>query len=190
MAKLMYSAIMSLDGYVADEDGRFDWSVPDEEVHAVVNDLMRRVGTQLYGRGLYEVMVAWETLDLADQPAVAQDFAAIWRDSDKIVYSGTLRTVSSARTRIERHFDAGEVARMKATMDRDLLVGGPDLAGQALKADLVDELHLFVSPVAVGAGTRAFPAGLRLDADLLGERHFANGVVHTSYATRGNGVGG
>ena len=186
MAKLIYSAIMSLDGYVADAQGRFDWSVPDEDVHAAVNDLMRPVGTQLYGRRLYEVMLAWETLDLAGESPVSQEFAAIWRDSDKVVYSTTLQAVATARTRIERHFDAAEVARLKATADRDLLIGGPDLAGQALRADVVDELHLFVSPVAVGGGTRALPRGVHLEFELLGERRFGNGVVYTSYATRNN----
>lgn len=184
MAKLIYSAITSLDGYVADEAGRFDWSMPDDEVHAVVNDLMRTVGTHLYGRRLYEVMVAWETLDVADEPAVIQDFAAIWRDSDKVVHSTTLQAVSSARTRIERAFDPAAVAALRASADRDLLVGGPGLAGQALAAGLVDELHLFVSPVVVGGGTRALPSGVRLDLDLRGERRFANGVVHTGYTVR------
>ena len=184
MAKLIYSAITSLDGYVADADGNFDWSVPDEEVHAVVNDLLRTVGTQLYGRRLYEVMLAWETFDLTDEPAVTKDFAGIWRDSAKIVYSTTLQTVSSKRTRIERSFEPASIAQLKASADRDLLVGGPGLAGQALEAGLVDELHLFVSPVTVGGGTRALPDGVRLDLELLGERTFANGVVHLSYTVR------
>jgi dihydrofolate reductase len=182
MAKLIYSAITSLDGYVADADGRFDWSVPDEEVHAAVNDLMRPVGTQLYGRRLYEVMAAWETLDGGS--AAMRDFAAIWRDSDKVVHSTTLQAVSSARTRIERAFDPAAVAALKVSADRDLLVGGPELAGQALAAGLVDELHLFVSPVAVGGGTRALPSGLRIDLDLLGTRRFASGVVQGSYTVR------
>jgi dihydrofolate reductase len=183
MAKLIYSAITSLDGYVADEDGNFDWSIPDEEVHAVVNDLMRTVGTQLYGRRLYEVMLAWETMDVADESAVTQDFAAAWRDSDKIVYSTTLEAVSSERTRIERGFDPNVVAELKKSADRDVLVGGPELAGQALKAGLVDEVHLFVSPVVVGGGTRALPDGLRLDLQLLDQRRFGNGVVHLYYRT-------
>ena len=184
MAKLIYSAVTSLDGYVADEDGSFDWSVPDEEVHAAVNVLMRTVGTQLYGRRLYEVMLAWETLDLSDEPGVTKDFAAIWRNSDKIVYSTTLQAVACERTRIERSFEPTAIARLKASADRDLLVGGPGLAGQALAAGLVDELHLFVSPVTVGGGTRALPDGVKLDLELLGERTFANGVVHLSFAVR------
>ena len=182
VARLIHSAITSLDGYVADTDGRFDWSVPDEEVHAAVNDLMRPVGTHLYGRRLYEVMAAWETLD--DPSPEMRDFAALWRDSDKIVHSTTLPAVSTARTRIERSFDPAAVARLKASADRDLLVGGPTLAGAALAAGLVDELHLFVSPVVVGGGLRALPDGFRATFDLLGERRFANGVVYSGYAVR------
>src|SRR5437588_2234367 len=137
MAKLIYSAIASLDGYVADEDGNFDWAVPDEEVHAFVNDLERPVGTYLYGRRVYEVMVGWETADtLADQPPVTRDFAEIWRAADKIVYSRTLETVASARTRIERDFDPEAVRQLKLAAGRDLTVGGPDLAGQAIRAGL------------------------------------------------------
>src|SRR3954452_3832450 len=147
MARLIYSAITSLDGYVADEDGNFDWGVPDAEVHAAVNDLMRRVGTQLYGRRLYEGMHAWETMDVTDQAAQTKDFAEIWRASEKVVYSRTLDRVSSERTRIERDLDPAAVAALKAGSGRDLLVGGPELAGQALRAGLVDEVHLFVTPV-------------------------------------------
>src|SRR3954451_4173462 len=184
MAELIYSAITSLDGYVADDDGNFDWGVPNEEVHAAVNDLMRTVGTQLYGRRLYDVMVWWETLDTSDEPAVAKDFAAIWRGSDKVVYSTTLDTVSSERTRIERSFDPPEVARLKAEADRSLLVGGPDLAAQAFRAGLVDEVHLFVTPVSVGGGNPALPPGQRLDLRLTDQRRFASGVVHLAYTTR------
>ncbi|HZJ04802.1 MAG TPA: dihydrofolate reductase family protein, partial [Nocardioidaceae bacterium] len=151
MAKLIYSAITSLDGYVADRDGNFDWAAPDEEVHAFVNDLERPVGTYLYGRRMYEVMAVWETADfLTDQPAVIQDFARIWRAADKVVYSTTLATVSSARTRIERVFDPEAVRQMKASAIRDISVGGPDLAAQAIKAGLVDECHLFIAPIVVG----------------------------------------
>src|ERR1700680_57062 len=179
MAKLIYTAITSLDGYVADEDGSFDWSEPDAEGHAFVNDLERPVGTYLYGRRMYEVMVAWETLPtLADQPTVMQDFAQIWRAADKIVYSKTLETVSSARTRIARDFDPDTVRQLKARAERDLTVGGPDLAAQAIKAGLVDECHLFITPVVVGGGTPAFPSKVRLDLELLDERRFGNGVVH------------
>lgn len=184
MAKLIYSMITSLDGYVADGDGNFDWGVPDDDVHAVVNDLMRTIGTQLYRRRLYEVMVAWETLDVSDEDAATADFATIWRASEKVVFSTTLRDVSSKRTRIQRSFEPAAVEQLKAAADRDLLVGGPHLAGQALAAGLVDELHFFVSPVVVGGGTRALPDGIKLDVDLLGERTFANGVVHLSYTVR------
>ena len=185
MAKLIYSGITSLDGYVADADGNFDWSVPDEEVHTFVNDLERPVGTYLYGRRMYEVMVAWETAHtLADQPPFMQDFAEIWQAADKIVYSKTLATVSSARTRIERDFDPDAIRQMKATARRDITVGGPDLAAQALKAGLVDECHLFITPIVVGGGKQFLPDDVRLKLELLDERRFGNGVVHLRYRTR------
>jgi dihydrofolate reductase len=185
MAKLIYSAITSLDGYVADEDGNFDWAAPDEEVHAFVNDLERPVGTYLYGRRIYEVMVAWETMDTGpDQTPVMRDFAEIWRAANKIVYSRTLETVSSAKTRIERDFDPEAVQQMKARAGRDISVGGPDLAAQAIKAGLVDECHLFVSPIVVGGGKQSLPDNVRLKLDLLDERRFGNGVVHLHYRTR------
>jgi dihydrofolate reductase len=184
MAKLIYSMNTSLDGYVADARGNFDWSMPDDEVHAAINDLMRTIGTQLYGRRLYEVLAAWETFDLADESAVSRDFAAIWRDSEKIVFSTTLQAVASTRTRIERSFAPTAIKQLKASADRDLLVGGPQLAGQALAAGLVDELHFFVSPVVVGGGTRALSDGINVQAELLGERRFGNGVVQLSYAVR------
>ena len=184
MAKLIYSAITSLDGYVADEDDNFDWAAPDEEVHLFVNDLERPVGTYLYGRRMYEVMVYWESAHtLADQPPFIQDFAEIWQAAHKIVYSKTLETVSSAKTRIERDFDPEAIRRMKATAGRDITVGGPDLAAQALEAGLVDELHLFLAPVVVGGGTRSLPDGVRLDLELLDERRFGNGTVHLHYRT-------
>jgi dihydrofolate reductase len=181
MAKLIYSAITSLDGYVADENGKFDWAAPDEEVHSFVNDLERPVGTYLYGRRMYEVMVAWETLALADQPPVMRDFAEIWHGADKIVYSKTLETVSSARTRIERDFDPEAVRQLKASAARDITVGGPNLAGQAIKTGLVDELRLFVVPVVVGGGKQSLPDNVRLKLELLDERRFGNGVVHLHY---------
>jgi dihydrofolate reductase len=184
MAKLIYSSITSLDGYVADEDGKFDWAEPDEEVHSFVNDLYRPVGTFLLGRRLYEVLVAWETLSLADQPPFIQDFAGIWRAADKIVYSKTLQTASSTRTRIERDFEPEAVRQLKATAERDLTVGGPDLAAQALKAGLVDEIHLVVASVVVGGGIEALPDTVRLDLELLDERRFGNGMVHLRYRTR------
>jgi dihydrofolate reductase len=182
MAKLIYSAITSLDGYVADVDGNFDWAAPDEELHTFVNDLERPIGTYLYGRRMYEVMVAWEgPRTFADQPPFVQDFAAIWQAADKIVYSKTLETASSARTRIERDFNPEAVRQIKATAQRDLSVAGPDLAAQAIKAGLVDECHLFITPVVVGGGKQSLPNHVRLKLELLDERRFGNGVVHLHY---------
>ena len=190
MARLVYSTITSLDGYVADEDGRFDWAAPDEEVHAFVNVLERQVGTYLYGRRMYEVMVYWETArTVADRPSVERDYAEIWQAADKIVYSTTLDTASSTRTRIERAFDPDTVRQMKATAGRDISVGGPGLAAQAIRARLVDELHLFVVPAVVGGGTRALPDNVRLDLDLVDQRRFAGGVVHLRYRTKPEGHG-
>jgi dihydrofolate reductase len=184
MAKLIYGAIMSLDGYVADEDGNFDWAEPDEEVHAFVNDMQRPIGTYLYGRRLYDVMVAWETM--ADEHPLMRDYAEIWRAADKIVYSRSLEKVSSERTRIERSFDPDAVQKMKSAEDRDISVGGPTLAAQAIRAGLVDEIHLFLAPIVVGGGTRALPDDVRIPLELLGERRFDNGVIHLHYrmATR------
>jgi dihydrofolate reductase len=185
MGKLIYSAITSLDGYVADEDGNFDWAEPDEEVHSFVNDLERPVGTYLYGRRMYEVMVYWETAHtLPDQSAFVRDFAQIWQAADKIVYSKTLETVSSARTRIERDFDPEAVRRLKESTERDLTVGGPKLAAHAIKAGLVDELQLFVTPIVVGGGNQSLPEHVRLELELLEERRFRNGVVYLRYGTR------
>ena len=185
MARLIYSAITSLDGYVADENGTFDWAAPDEEVHIFINDLERPVGTYLYGRRMYEVMVAWETLHLhAEQPPYIQDFAEIWQTADKIVYSTTLERVSSARTRIERDFDPEAVRQTKARAERDILVGGPDLAAQAIEAGLVDEWHLFIAPVVVGGGKRSLPDNVSLHLELVDERRFGNGMVYLYYRTR------
>jgi dihydrofolate reductase len=185
MARLIYSAIASLDGYVADEHGNFEWAAPDEEVHAFVNDLERPIGTYLYGRRMYDVMAAWETMPTdPGQPVAMRDFAQIWRAADKVVYSTTLEEVSTARTRVEREFDADAISRMKATADRDLSVGGPGVAGHALAAGLVDELQLFLVPVVVGGGTQALPDGVRLDLDLLDERRFASGVIYLRYRVR------
>lgn len=181
MAKLIYSAITSLDGYVADEHGRFDWSAPDEEVHAFVNELERSVGTYLYGRRMYEVMVPWENPDtFVDEAPVIREYAALWQAADKVVYSTTLEAVSSSRTRIERAFDPDVIREMKSGA-RDLSVGGPELAAQAIEAGLVDELHLFLSPIVVGGGTPSLPDGMRLELELLSERRFGNGVVQLHY---------
>jgi dihydrofolate reductase len=185
MAKLIYSAITSLDGYIADEDGNFDWAVPDEEVHAFINDLDRPLGTYLYGRRMYETMVGWETdHTLAEQSPVMRDFAQIWQAAEKIVYSRTLEAVSTARTRIERDFEPDAVRQMKASAQQDMIVGGADLAAHAFRAGLVDECHLFVSPIVVGGGKQSLPDNVRLKLDLLDERRFGNGVVHLHYRTR------
>ena len=184
MAKLIYSAIASLDGYVADADGQFEWAAPDEEVHTFINDLERLIGTYLYGRRMYEVMAAWETAQTdpdPDQQRVTRDFARIWQAADKIVFSQTLQSVSSSRTRIARAFDPEAIRQLKSHSERDLSVGGPDLAAQAIKAGLVDELHLFVTPVIVGGGTLSLPSQVHLRLDLLDERRFGSGVVHLHY---------
>ena len=182
MAKLIYSAIASLDGYVADADGRFEWAVPDDEVHAFINDRERPIGTYLYGRRLYETMVAWEHPEtFADQRPVMRDYASIWKAAEKVVYSRTLGNVSSARTRLERELDIEAVRRMKATSQRDISVGGPELAGQAIEAGLVDECALFLTPIIVGAGTRALPRDVRATLELLEERRFGNGMVYVRY---------
>ena len=185
MARLFYAVIASLDGYVADENGNFDWAAPDEEVLAFVNDLERPIGTYLYGRRMYETMVYWETAHIdADQPPVVQDFARIWQAADKVVYSTTLETVSSARTRIERTFNPDAIRQMKAAARQDITVGGPTLTAEALKAGLVDECHVFVAPFVVGGGTRSLPGNVRLNLDLLDERRFRSGVVHLHYRIR------
>jgi dihydrofolate reductase len=185
MANLIYQAIASLDGYVEDEEGNFDWAAPDGEVHAFVNDLERPIGTYLYGRRMYETMVFWETVDIgADQPAVIRDFAEIWRAADKIVYSRSLQTASSAKTRIEGNLDPDAVRRLKDTAKTDITIGGAELAGQALALGLVDECHLFLGPIMVGAGKRALPDDVRAQLELLDERRFRNGVVHLRYRVR------
>jgi dihydrofolate reductase len=179
MAKLIYSAIASLDGSIEDEQGRFEWAAPDEEVHAFVNDLERPVGTYLYGRRMYETMVYWETDD--DQAPVARDFGEIWRAAEKVVYSRTLPTVSSERTRIEREFDVATIRRLKQSSASDISIGGPELAGQAIAEGLVDECRLLLVPVVVGGGRRALPAGVRAELELLDERRFRGGFVYLHY---------
>jgi len=181
-ARLIYSAIMSLDGYTADADGRFGWAAPDEEVHAFVNDLTRPVGTYLLGRRMYETMRSWETAHaVAGQPPVALDFARIWQAADKVVYSATLRAPATARTRIERDFNPDGVRELKAAAGRDLTVGGAQLAAQAIAAGLVDEYQLFVVPAVVGGGTRALPGQVRLNLALTAEHRFGSGVIHLCY---------
>jgi dihydrofolate reductase len=187
MTNLIFSTICSLDGYISDQDGKFDWGAPDEEVHAYVNDIERPVGTYLYGRRMYETMRYWETaLEAPGQPGVGRDFAELWQAAEKVVYSRTLTDadVTSARTRIEHAFDPEAIQRMKAGASRDISVGGPELAGQALKAGLVDEIHMIVVPVVVGGGSKALPDGVRLDLELLDEHRFAGGTVHLHYRIR------
>jgi dihydrofolate reductase len=182
MAKLTYGMIASLDGYTADESGNFDWAAPDEEVHAFVNDLERDTGTYLYGRRMYETMVYWETFVAEpDEPACVVDYAQIWQAADKIVYSSSLGEVSSTRTRLEPTFDPESVRQLKATSDHGLSIGGPDLAGQALAAGLIDDIYLFVVPVVVGGGTPALPAKVRANLELQAVDRFAGGVVHLHY---------
>ena len=185
MAKLIYSAITSLDGYIEDEEGKFDWAAPDEEVHAFVNDLERGVATYLYGRRMYETMAVWETDEaLAAESDVMRDFARIWQAADKIVYSRTLEAASTDRTRIERDFDPAAVRGMKASARGDLAVGGPALAAHAFNGGLVDELHLFVAPIVVGAGKRSLPENVRLDLELLAQHRFRDGMLHLRYRAR------
>lgn len=185
MAKLIYSAIMSLDGYIEDPDGKFDWAVPDEEVHRFINDLERAAGTYLYGRRMYETMMGWETdPSFAAESPFMRDFAEIWQAADKIVYSRTLKAVSTAKTRIDRHFDPEAVQQLKATTRQDILIGGPDLAAHAFRARLVDECHLFLAPIAVGGGKQSLPNSVRVELELLEERGFGNGMVYLHYRTR------
>jgi dihydrofolate reductase len=185
MAKLIYSAIASLDGYVEDERGKFDWAAPDEEVHAFVNGLERTVGTYLYGRRMYETMVSWETVGTGPgESAVGRDYAEIWRAADKIVYSRTLQTVASERTRIERDFVPAAIQQLKQSSDTDVTVGGAELAGEAMRAGLVDECQLLLAPMIVGGGKRALPEGVLARLELLDDRRFAGGVVHLRYRVR------
>ncbi len=185
VAKLIYSAIASLDGYVEDAQGKFDWAAPDEEVHAFVNDLERPIGTHLYGRRMYETMVFWETEgDGPDEPAPMHDFAAIWRAADKVVFSRTLQAPSTAKTRLERDLDPAAVRRLKQTSESDLSIGGAELGGQAIAAGLVDELHLLLHPIVIGAGKPALPRDTRTELELLDQRRFESGVVHLHYRLR------
>jgi dihydrofolate reductase len=185
MARLIYTAITSLDGYIEGPDGRFEWGVPDEEAHAFINDLARPIGTYLYGRRMYEVMAGWETdRTLAEHSPAMRDFAEIWRAADKLVYSTTLEAVSTRRTRLERRFDPAAIRTLKTEAGADLAVGGPELAGHAFDAGLVDECHLFLAPVIVGGGKRGLPAGVRLDLELIHERRFAGGMVFLHYGVR------
>lgn len=185
MGKLIYAANASLDGYLEDQTGSFAWSVPNEEVHAFWNDHERHIGTSLYGRRMYETMRVWESDDwLATQPAVVREYAQIWRDADKVVYSRTLDAVSTARTRVQRRFDPEAVRRLKETSSSDLSVGGAALGAEAFRHGLVDECVLLLYPVLVGGGKPALPRGVRLDLELLDHRRIGNGVVYVRHAVR------
>ena len=184
MAKLIYLTIQSLDGYIEDEEGEFGWGEPDDEVHAFINDVARSVGTFLYGRRLYDTMLVWETLPLDGTLAHIRDFAEIWRAADKVVYSRTLKGASTKKTRIEGEFDPDAVRELKASASEDLAIGGAELAAEAFKAGVVDELKLFVAPVVVGGGKRSLPGSVRLDLDLVEERRFASGFTYLVYRIR------
>jgi dihydrofolate reductase len=183
MAKLIYPINVSLDGYMEDERGNIEWTTSDDEVFAFWTDFQRPIGTYLYGRRMYESMVYWETASAkkGDEPEVMREFAQIWRAAEKIVYSRTLQAVSSARTRIEREFDPDAIRRLKESSEADITIGGPELAGQAMSAGLIDECHLLVNPIVLGGGKRALPDNLRMRLELLGERRFRSGVVHLHY---------
>ena len=184
MGKLIYSSIASLDGYIADGHDNFDWAAPDAEVHASVNDLERSIGTYLYGRRMYQVMVFWETAHtLVDQPSAVRDYTEIWQAADKIVFSRTLKSVSSTKTRIERDFEPEAVRRLKASSAHDLSVGGSELAAQAITAGLVDEVRLFLTPIVVGGGRPSLPRSVRVELELMDERRFSSGVVYLRYRT-------
>ena len=186
MGKLVYAMITSLDGFVADEDGNFDWAEPDAELHAYVNDLERPIGTALYGRRMYDIMKFWETaLEDPDESPIMRDYAEVWQATDKVVYSRTLDAVSSGRTRIERSFDPDAVRALKSASGADISIGGPELAAEALRAGLVDEIHLFAHPVVLGRGNPSLPADVRLELELLDHRRFASGVVHLHYRVLG-----
>ena len=185
MAKLIYSVICSLDGYVADEDGNFSWARPDDELHSFINDIERPIGTYLYGRRMYETMVFWETAEVTpDQCEPVSDYAGIWRAAEKVVFSRSLDQVSSAKTRIERDFDAESIRRLKAEADSDIGIGGPELAGEAIRAGLVDEYHLSINPIVVGGGNSALPSDARVELELLEQRRFDSGVIHLHYRAR------
>ncbi|WP_024793232.1 dihydrofolate reductase family protein [Tomitella biformata] len=184
MAKLIYTGICSIDGYIADPLGEFNWSAPTPQVHAFINDLERPVGACLYGRRLYEVMAVWEDMPLDGLSAEEQDYAQVWRATEKVVFSRTLGHAASARTRIQREFEAEWVRRFVAESPTDVGIGGAQLAGHAIRAGLVDEFQQFIYPVHVGGGKRLLPDGVRFDLELLDERRFDNGVVYLRYSLR------
>lgn len=185
MPKLVYTAITSLDGYIEDEEGTFDWAMPDDEVHAFANDLEATISTHLYGRRMYETMAVWQTLgDEPGLPEVEVAYAEVWRGLDKVVFSRTLDAVWTPRTRLERDFDPEAIRHLKEAADGDISVSGPGLAHHAFRAGLVDEVHLILFPVVVGGGKPALPRGVRLDLELFSERRFGNGAVHLHHRMR------
>jgi dihydrofolate reductase len=185
MAHLIYSAISSLDGYIEDRDGNFDWAMPDEEAHRFMNDLERTAGTHLYGRRMYETLMVWETdPNLAAESPLFRDFAEVWQAADKIVYSRTLEAVSTRKTQLERNFDPEAVRRLKEAVEDDIIIGGPELAAHAFRAGLIDECHLFLTPVIVGGGKPALPDNVRLELELVEQRRFGNGMAYLHYRTR------
>jgi dihydrofolate reductase len=191
MARLIYSAISSLDGYIEDRDGNFDWAAPDEEVHQFANDLERMAATYLYGRRMYETMMVWETdPSLAADSPITRDFAEVWQAADKIVYSKTLKKVSTSKTELKRTFDAQAIKQLKESAASDISIGGPGLAAHAFRSGLIDECLLFLIPILVGGGKRAWPDDVRLELELLEERRFGSGVVFLRYRARqGNAHG-
>lgn len=185
MARLTYAVLASLDGYVADETGNFEWAAPGEDVHRFINELERSVGTYLFGRRLYEIMAVWQDFpDIEQEPDVIRDYAAIWQAAHKIVYSTTLTAVATPKTRLERAFDPEAVRMMVAHQEQNVSIGGPTLAGHALRAGIVDDIHLFVVPVVVGGGTSCWPAGVRLTLDLVAQERFADGTIYLHYSAR------
>jgi dihydrofolate reductase len=185
IVKLIYTSITSLDGYIADKNGDFDWAEPDEEVHKFINNLQQSIGTYLFGRKMYEVMIAWENVPiLPDQPPYILDFATIWQRTEKVVFSTMLGRVFTAKTRIERDFDPEMITRMKEEVEHDILIGGPNLAAQAIKAGLVDEYHLFITPIIVGGGKQFLPDNVWLNLELLDDHRFNNGMIYLCYRSR------
>ena len=185
MGRLIYSAIASLDGFIEDANGKFDWAAPDEEVHRFINDLERPAGTYLFGRRMYETMMVWETEpSLAAASPITRDYAEIWQAADKIVYSRTLEAASTSKTRIEREFDPDRIRQLKVAARHDILIGGPGLAAHAFRAGLIDECHVFLVPVSVGGGKKFLPDNIRLEMELLEDQRFGSGVVFLRYQVR------
>jgi dihydrofolate reductase len=184
MARLIFPAISSLDGYIEDSNGRFDWTTPDEEVHQFINDLERSAGTHIYGRRMYETMMVWETdPNLAAESPILRDYAEIWQAADKIVYSKTMQAVSTRKTQLQRNFNPADIRQLKEAAEQDILIAGPELAAHAFRAGLIDECHLFLAPVILGGGKPALPDNIRLQLELVEERRFANGMVFLRYRT-------